>query len=152
MATTDLHPCVKAILCGLSDSALRTIQALIDGQVALIRAQITIYQAQLLQYDILSIPIQATKVAAQAIIDKAKSSSYLIPLNVVTGCVDLGDFKVNIMDTLNIATATLDDVVFEATRLLSYRDELNAIVNELNAAITQFTDIRAIIDECLAGD
>jgi len=149
VAASDLNPCVKQILCGLSDAALKGIQALIDAQVALIRTQITMFQSQLLQYDILAIPVQAARDTAQALIDKVKSSEALIPLNVVSGCVPLGKFKVNLMDTMNSATSVLDDVAFEATRLLSFRTDLNAIINELNAALIQFTDIRAVIDECL---
>lgn len=147
----ELDPCVKSILCGLGDSALRSIQGLIDAQVALLQAQIAIYQTQLLQFDILALPIEAARAGAQAIIDEALEAATIIPLNLITECVDLGDFNISINEALNLALTGLNDLAFEATRLLSYRDELNAIVSELNATIDQFTDIRSIIDECFAG-
>jgi hypothetical protein len=142
---------VKSILCGLSDSALRAIQALIDGQVALIQAQIIVIQTQLLQYDVLAIPIEATRAVAQAVVDKVRKSAYLIPLNLISECVDLGNFNLNLQQSIDAATAVADDYLAEATRLLSFRDDLNFLVAELNATLTQFTDIRNIIDECLTG-
>jgi hypothetical protein len=147
----ELNPCVKQILCSLSDAALASIQALIDGQIALLQAQIIVFQTQLLQYDVLSIPIEIAKAAADAIIDEVKESAFLIPLQAISNCADLGDFNLNLQQSIDVATAALDDISYEATRLLSYKEELNAIVNELNNAISQFTDIRGIIDQCLAG-
>lgn len=147
----ELNPCVKQILCSLSDSALRSVQALIDGQVAILEAQIAIYQAQILQYDILSLPIVASQQAAQAVVDKVKESAYLIPLNAISQCVDLGDFNLNLMQSIDVALSVTNDFLYEATRLLSYADELAYIVTELNNAIDQFTNISAVIDQCLAG-
>jgi len=150
MADASLNPCVKEILCGLSDAVLRTLQGIIDGQVAILQAQIVIIQTQILQYDILAIPVEITRAAAQAIIDTVRQSVALVPLNLISNCVDLGDFNLNLYQSLDVATAVVDDIAFEATRLLSFRDELNSLVNELNTAIDQFTDIRGVIDECLA--
>jgi hypothetical protein len=151
MAVSDLNPCVKAILCGLSSAALNALQAVIDGQVALIQAQIVVYQTQLLQYDVLAIPVEVAQQVAQSYIDKVRNSAILLPLNLITECVDLGDFNLNLQQSIDVALATADDLAYEAIRLLSYRDDLNAIVQELNAALTQFTDIKAVIGECLGA-
>jgi len=150
MATT-LNQCVKQILCGLSDAVLRSLQALIDGQTALIQAQIVIIQTQLLQYDILALPVEAARATAQAVVDKVKKSAFLIPLNLISECVDLGLFNLNLQQSIDAATAVADDYLAEATRILSFRDDLNALVAELNSTLTQFTNIRNVIDECLGG-
>jgi len=144
----SLPPCVATILCGLSSAALNALQTIINGQIALLQAQIAIYQAQILQYDILAIPVEATRAAAQTILDKVKQSSTLIPINIIASCVPIGDFKVNLMESLNAATSAIDDVAFEAIRLLSFRDDLNAIVAQMNIMIVQFTDIRDVIKAC----
>lgn len=149
MAT--LNPCVKQILCSLSDSALRSVKALINGQISLIEAQITVYQTQILQYDLLSVPIEAAQQAAQAVVDEVRDSAFLIPLNAISGCVDLGSFNLNLQQSIDVALSSADDLLYEAKRLLSYSEELNAIVNELNAAIDQFGSISTIIDQCLSG-
>lgn len=151
MAVEDLDPCVKQILCSLSDAALRSIQILIDGQVALIQAQIVVFQTQILQYDVLGIPIQVAQQAAQAIVDDVKESISFLPLNAVAGCIDLGDFNLNLTQSIDVATSVANDFLNEATRLLSYGDELRGLVNDLNETIDQFTDISSVIDECLAG-
>ena len=146
-----LQPCVKEILCALSDSALSALKGIISSQVAILQAQIIVYQTQLLQYDILSIPIQATQIAANAVVQKVRGSVALIPLNVITQCVTLGNFNLNLQQSIDVALATVNDVLYEATRLLSYKEELQAIINELNAAIDQFNAITTIIDGCLTS-
>jgi len=148
----DLNPCVKQILCALSDSVLRSLQALIDGQVAILQAQIAIYQTQLIQYDILSLPVQAVQQAAQSVVNEVKSSAFLIPLNAISNCVDLGFFNQNLFQSIDTALAAANDTLGELNRLLSYREELNALVNELNNSIDQFTSISSVIDQCLAGE
>ena len=148
-----LNPCVKAILCSLSSGLLIGLQSLIDGQIALIQIQITQYQTQLLQYDVLSIPIEASAALSQAFIDSVRSGAAVIPLSTIAnaGCSDLGDFNVNLNQVLDVITSASDDVVFEATRLLSYKEELNDIITALNNTTDQFTEINLLIDACLAG-
>lgn len=151
MAASDLNPCVRRILCGLGESVLNALQALIDGQIAMIQAQIVVYQTQLLQYDVLAIPVEATRAGVQALVDKVRGSAFLIPLNLMSDCVDLGGFNLNLQQSIDVAVAVADDLLYEAARLLSYRDDLNAIVGELNGLITQFTDIKEVISGCLAN-
>jgi len=146
----DLDSCVRRVLCGLSDTALRALQGLIDGQVAILQAQIAVYQAQILQYDVLAIPVEIAANAAQTVVDQVREAAYLVPLNLIADCADLGYFNLNLTQSIDVAVSTAEDAIFEATRLLSFRDELNAIVSELNGIIDQFTDIRSVIDECIA--
>lgn len=152
MADVELNNCVKDILCTLSDSVLNSLQALIDGQVSILQSQIGVFQAQLLQYDVLAIPVQATQEAAQAVVDEVRSSAFLIPLNAISECVDLGNFNLNLSQSIDIAAADADAILGELNRLLSYREELNALINELNNAIDQFTAVSGIIDQCLSGE
>lgn len=144
-----LDQCVKEIICTLSNAALNSLNSLIDGQKSLLQAQITAYQTQLLQYNIIAPAVQASKDAAQLVVDKARSITNLIPLNLISECVDLGDFYVNISGMTDLTIGYADDLAFEAVRLLSYEDELNAIINEFNETIDQLTEIQLIIDECL---
>lgn len=149
MATLEV--CVKQILCGLSSSVLRSLQTIIDGQIAFLQTQITTFQTQLLQYDVLSIPLQAANTVTQTIVDETKRYANLIPLNVISECVDLGDFNLNLNQSLDLFSNYSNELTYEATRLLSYREELNEIIDKLNVTINQFTDIRSIIDQCLTG-
>jgi hypothetical protein len=143
--------CVQQILCSLSESALNDTQNLIDGQITLLQTQIAAYQTQLLQYDLIAPLIIASRNAAQTIVDQGKDVARFIPLRLIEDCADLGNLTEDIQASIGNALYTADDLAFEATRLLSYREELNAIVNELNAAIEELTDFRVLIDECLAG-
>ncbi len=151
MAAEDFDDCVKKILCGLSSAVLKEIQILIDGQLAILESAITALQAQILQYDILSIPIKAANTVFQAGITKIKKASTLIPLNWSIDCVDLGDYNLNVQQTVDLAATTADELISELSRLLSYKEELNALFTDLTKALDQFTDISDIIDQCLAG-
>ena len=149
MAVT-LAPCVQQILCALSNAALSALKSIISGQIALLKAQILVFQTQLLQYDVLAIPVEVVQAAANAVVNKVRGAASLVPLNIISQCVDLGNFNLNLQQSIDVALATANDVLFEATRLLSYKTELNAVVANLNAAIDQFNAINTIIDGCLA--
>jgi hypothetical protein len=95
--------------------------------------------------------VVATQQALQSVVDEVKESAFLIPLNAISQCVDLGLFNLNLQQSIDVALGAANDFLYEATRLLSYSEELNFLVNELNNAIDQFTDISSIIDQCLAG-
>jgi len=144
----ELNPCVRQVLCGLSSAILNSLQAIIDGQIALLQAQIVAIQTQLLQYDVLAIPIETARAVAQTYVDKVRGSAMLVPLNLISNCADLGQFNLNLQTSIDQALAIADDLTYEATRLLSYRDDLNALVSELNGAISQFTDIKGVISGC----
>lgn len=152
MADVQLNDCVKEILCTLSDSVLRSLQTLIDGQVAILQSQIGVFQAQILQYDILTIPVQAAQQAAQSIVNEVRGSAFLIPLNAISNCADLGDFNQNLQQSIDTATAAASDTLGELNRLVSFREELNALINELNVTIDQFTSVNTVINQCLAGE
>ena len=146
-----LADCVKDILCGLSSAVLRELQVIIDGQVAILQTQVTAVQAQLLQYDILSIPIQSANQVAQAAIGSVKKVTNLVPLNAISECVDLGDMNLDLNKSIDLASAAADEAAFELSRLVSYREELNALVTELNNTIDHLTEVRDLINLCLAG-
>ncbi len=152
MAAEDLQDCVKEILCGLSSAVLKQLKILIDGQIAILETAITALQAQILQYDILSKPIEAANIIFQAGITKVKKASTLIPLDLITDCVDLGDYNLNVQQTIDLASSTTNELTSELSRLLSFKEELNALVTDLTKAVKQFTDITDIIDRCLIGD
>ena len=146
-----LNPCVKLILCALSGAALNALKSIINAQIAILEAQIVVFKTQLLQYDILAIPVEAVQAAANAVVSKVRSSAALVPLNVISQCADIGNFNLNLQQSITFALGTVNDVLGEATRLLSYKNELNALIALLENVINQFNEILDIIDECMAG-
>lgn len=148
MAVEDLNPCVRAVLCALSGTVLRSLNGLITVQIAQLEAQVLVFEAQLLQYDILAIPVQAAADIARSAISEVRNSALLIPIELIAGCFDLADFNQGLRRSLDFLTAELDSTLGNLTRLLSYRDELAAIVEELNGLIDQFQDIIGTIETC----
>jgi len=143
-----LNPCVKQILCALSAPVLAALNAVISSQIALLRAQIVAAQAQLLALDITTAPLELARNIAQGLIDQAKAAATLVPFELIAECADLGDFNVNFVESLDALTADLNDIVDDLQRLLSFKEELQLLVNELEEVIEQFEGIQAVIEEC----
>jgi hypothetical protein len=148
MAVEDLHPCTRAILCALSGTVLRSLNGLITGQIIQLEAQVLFLETQLVQYDILALPVQAAADIARAALTEVRNSALLIPIEVIAGCFDLADFNQGLRRSLDFLTAELDSLVGNLTRMLSLRDELAAVIEELNGLIDQFQDILGTIETC----
>ena len=146
-----LNSCVKQILCTLSSAALREIKSILNTQREIIQAQISIYQAQKLQFDIISIPLNSAKAAADLIINKAKKSSALVPISAMAGCADLGDIMVKIQNSISPTISTLEDYSFEASRLGNISISTSGLIDDLNNTLDQFDLLDAVIDECLVS-
>lgn len=144
-----LNPCVKQILCALGQATLNALNTLIVAQIARIDAQIAVFKAQILALDVLILPLQAVKSIAEAAVQAARQSLGLVPLSLIAGCVDLGDFNINLVQTLEDKNAELQDTLTDINRKISIREDLNALVAELDAIREQFADIRVTIAECL---
>lgn len=143
-----LNPCVRQILCSLSGTVLRSLNAIINTQIGVLQAQVLVFEAQLLQYDILAIPVQAAANVARETLTEVRNSALLIPLELIEDCLDLGLFNLNLQRSIDVVIAELDNLVGNLTRLLSFREELAAIIAELNGIIDQFQDILATIETC----
>jgi len=145
---TPLNQCAQQILCGLSTAALQVIQTLINGQVAVLQSQITFYQTQLLQYDILAIPARAAQTTLQSVVNNVRNSVAVLPAQLVVDCVDLGQFNLNLQESIDVVLGVSEDNLFEIQRLLSFQDELQSQIDQLNSIITQYTQIQDVITIC----
>lgn len=145
MAVED---CVREILCALSGAVLGAIQSLIAAQRAALEAQVLALRAQLLTLDVATFPIQVARGFANAALAQARGAASLVPLELIAGCADLGDFNVDLVAAVDNVTAELNDIIDDANRLLSFRAELNALVLELERILEAFTEIETVIEEC----
>lgn len=143
-----LNPCVKVIVCALSEGVRGALNSTIDLYLAQLRAQILLLEAQILKYDVLLLPVQAANAAAQAALNQLRSVAGLIPSNLIENCVDMGDITLNFQAVIDTASGDLNDFTQDATRLLSVREELNFLVEQYNQIIDQFNDLKAVIAGC----
>jgi hypothetical protein len=146
MALDD--PCIRSILCTLAGSVLGALDTIIDTQIIAMQAQITAAQAQLLVLDVATIPLEAARSAANAVLERARSAATLVPLELIAGCAGLGDFNFDLVSSIDDATREFNDIVDDLNRLLSFKEELQALVDELNRVIEQFQEIQLLIQEC----
>lgn len=143
-----LNPCVAEILCALSAPVLGALKALIQTQVAEAQITITALSAQINVVNVALLPIEIARDLASDVLERVRSAATLVPLDLIAGCADLGDVNLNLNKTLDQATAEFEFALDEATRLLSFRDELQAQIDSLNLIITQFNDVLLTIEGC----
>lgn len=150
MAIT-LDPCVRAILCGLSNATLNAIKGLINAQVAIVTAQIAIITAKLLKYDILATAAQAGANIVLGKIEEIRAAASLIPLTLIAGCLDLGNLNLSIQQTIDAFVADFEVFVADAIRLLSFIDELNLLKLAYQEVLDLYQAVLATISLCGGG-
>lgn len=145
----ELNPCVKEILCSFSDFILSSIKVLIAGQIAVLEAQIITYRNQILQYNIILSSIQVQYTLAQKVADGVMETASLIPLNQIATCADLGDFNINLQESILNTLSVSSNLDKEVSMVSGYINTLNQFVSDAEATIEQFTAIDSIINQCL---
>lgn len=143
-----LDPCVKSILCALSAVVLGALQGIINAQVGLLRAQLAILRAELLKYDIAAVPIEIARNAANAILNDARQAAALLPLSLIAECADLGELNINLVAAIDNETERLNDIIDDASAILSFREELNLAILQVERLIEAFEEILQEIAEC----
>lgn len=144
----ELNPCVKEILCALSGAVLNALNTLITAQKTALVVQVTAFQAQLLTLDVATAPAEIARGLALDALNTARSAATLVPIGLITACVDLGDFNVDLVAAVDGLTADLNDTIDDLNRLLSFKEELQFLVNEFLRIIDQFSAIQLAIQEC----
>ena len=144
----DVEECVYTILCGLSASVRNALQNVITSLTASLNAQIVAYRSALLVYDVAVIPLELSRSILNGLLDIARSAATLVPLEIIEGCADLGDFNLDIVTSIDVITAELNDVIDDLNRILSFKDELEFLINELSAVLDNFNDISLVLEEC----
>ena len=143
-----LNPCVRSILCALSGAVLGAVSSVIDTQIAALTAQITALQSQLLVLDVATLPVELSRNIALSVLASARGVAQLVPVELVAGCLDLGEFNFDLVTSIDAATAEVNDLVDDLNRLLSYKAELAALVAEYEGIIEQFNEVKLVIQEC----
>lgn len=147
-AFADLNPCVRIILCGLSNAVLLAIRGLITAQIAFVEAQIVTFEAQVAKYDLLAKAAQAAANIAVAEIQQIKAQASLIPLALISNCTPLGDLNLAFQQTIDATTATIESLVADATRILSFMDELNLAIAQLRQVADLYNAVLQVISTC----
>lgn len=148
MATVELSNCVKDILCGLSHGVRNALASLIRLFMAQIDAQIALLSAQLVYLDILSAPPQLAKVAVDAAVAQVKQYAQLIPFSLVAGCVGMSDLSLGVQANLDAITSTADIILDDLSRLLSFRDEIQAILEDLETIRDLYAEVLNQVSLC----
>lgn len=143
-----LAPCVRIVLCGLSAATLSALDAIVAQAEAQLQTQRALLVAQAARVDVALIPVEATRDIAQTALGALSQYAGLLPTSLIAGCADLGDFSLNLSAQFDILAADLNDTLDDVSRLVSFREELNAALDEADAALQQIGEVRAVLAEC----
>jgi len=143
-----LEPCVKALLCPLGNAVLGALKGILSAQIAFLQTQVAVISAQLIALEVQLIPIELARGLANTAIDAVRSAGNLVPLSVMSNCLGLGEMMVGLNNSLDAATAGANRILNEANRSLSFKAELEASVEEINATIDKLNELVAAIGEC----
>ena len=140
--------CVKAILCPLGGAVLGALNGIISAQVAFLQAQVITITGQLLTLEVQLVPITVAQGLAASAVAAVRSAGNLVPVGVMAGCFDLGDMTLKLNASLDSSLAAVNRILNEANRSLSFKAELEALRDDINATIAKFQDIQLAISEC----
>lgn len=143
-----LDPCVRIILCPLGSAVIGAVNSLISLFLVQIDAQILAAQALLIQVNVIVLPARAAAAAAQLVLNEARSAADIIPSEIIGDCLTLGTFKVDIRRTIEGAMADVADFKRRAELALSFEDELEALIDELNAIRARYADFQLELTAC----
>lgn len=143
-----LANCVAQVLCGLAAATRAAIASLIDKYLIALRVARAELEAQLVVLDIASAPIIALNNLAQQALLEVKAGANLIPLDLIGNCLDVGRLNETIQANLDIVAGDISIVAQDLARLVSFRDEVEASIRELDRFIDTYLEILEIIDGC----
>jgi hypothetical protein len=151
MAVEDRHPCVREILCTLSQAVLGALDGIITSGIGFLTAQQAAITAQLLALDVAALPVQFVFNEATKLIEEVRSYANLVPLNLLGACADLGDLATSLNDTLDLGLAEAETIKNDIVSLLSFKEELNLLNQEITDTLAYYEDIKDIIATCAVG-
>jgi hypothetical protein len=143
----DLSPCAQ-LLCGLSAPVRGVIKAALGAQKTLLQAELAPLQAQLLALDVATAPLAFAQSIAESALATARSALSILPTDIVVGCASLGQINVDLVTATDALTADVRAVLDDLNRLLSFQEEIRAVILEFEAIIDRFTALVDLIEVC----
>jgi len=139
----DLSPCVRQILCALSQPLRNALTAQLTLARSELQAQLVILQAKVAQYEVLAVGARIVAAVAQAALAQVQAAANLLPLSLISNCTDLGDVNVSVRQNIDRVSQDLVVATQKLTRVLSVSDELADAINVINEQISL---LNAVLD------
>lgn len=147
-----LANCVQHVLCGLSAGVRSALVVLIKGYINQLQVYETLITARRAYLNILTAPIAIAKNVVDGVITQAKAGANIIPLDLIGDCFEVGQLNESIQANLNLVLVDANILATDLERLLSFGDELDAILVDVNSTIQFYESIIAAIDVCAAAE
>ena len=148
MAVEELQNCAKIILCGLSGAAQAQLKSLISTYVGVLEGQIGALEAQLVVLDILTAPVEIARNAANEVGNQVKQGLKIVPTGLVADCVGLNVIPETIERNVDIVLQDINLIATDLERLLSFRDEIEALIDDFREALEVYSQILTNFDLC----
>ena len=149
----ELGPCVRQLLCGVLNQAARAaFQQAVGFLIVQLEAQLTPLKAYLIYLDILTAPLNLAASSLKQIAAQLRGLTGLLPVNLVLQCADLNKFIEGWDLAFSSDIAFIDRQINELNRYLSLRDEIAAIIADLEASLAILKEFELVIIECSNDD
>ena len=141
--------CVAAILCPLGGAITGAINTILSAQIAVLQAEVLVLEGQLAVVNVQLLPIQIVQSAANTVVAAVRAATgNLVPVALMQGCVGLGDMMTSLNASIDTSLGSVNRILNEANRALSFKAELQARIDDINATIAAFGDIQVAIAGC----
>lgn len=144
----ELNPCVKELLCGLNKAAQTAIRSAIGIIILQIETQITALNAYLIYLNILTAPLNLVNKSIKQVAQELRSLANIIPLPFLASCLDLTEVVTRFNVAFESDLAYIDRIVAETNRYLSLKDEVEAVIADLQAGLDVLKQIDLVIGAC----
>lgn len=132
MALED-STCAQAILCALAAPVRNALVALAEKYRALVQLELAAVTAKLAALGIVLAPVEAVRNTIEDTANAVREGAQVLPLAAIGGCLELGDLNIGLERTVQPIVDEANAVLDDLERLLSLREELEFIEQELVA-------------------
>lgn len=143
-----MSPCFAAILCALGAPIISSLKATLIAQIVVLNGQVASLTATLAILDIQLLPLTVARNLAIQARDTIRSAGDLVPVAIMADCADIGDMMGIIDESTEEALAAINLKINQVNRSLSFKAEIEARIDQLNAYVARINDMILGLEVC----
>jgi hypothetical protein len=85
---------------------------------------------------------------AEQTLTQLKAGASIIPLDLIGQCTDVSQLTLSIQQNIDLALSDINVIFNDITRLLSYKDDVEAAIEDLASVISVYTEVLGLLEIC----
>lgn len=143
-----LAVCVKVVLCGLSNATRQAINTVLGAYIIQLNLARAALELKLVKLNVATVPVQLLNTAIQGVVNEIKAGANIIPISVIGDCIGVGDINAAIQSNLDILLVDANIITSDLQRLLSFRDEVQGVLDDLESVILLYEEVLTLLTTC----